>query len=149
MKPLMAVALSGGIDSLIAAKLLMIEGHPVIGIHFLTGYESPDNPSPEHLAELLSSRIGIDVYLMDAAQDFKETVVDYFVGAYLSGLTPNPCMVCNSRIKFGPLLEYAKSLGAGFLATGHYARISADSSGVCRLFRALMRPRTSPIFCPG
>ena len=68
MKPLMAVALSGGIDSLIAAKLLILEGHPVIGVHFLTGYESPGHPSPQELTEQLSARLGIDVFLMDAVQ---------------------------------------------------------------------------------
>ena len=137
MKPLMAVALSGGIDSLIAAKLLIQQGHPVVGIHFLTGYESPDNPSPRQLTELLSSRLGIDVYLMDAVQPFKETVVNYFVRTYLSGLTPNPCMVCNPLIKFGTVLDYARSLGASHLATGHYARITSDANGTWHLFKGI------------
>jgi len=133
----MAIALSGGIDSLIAAKLLIQQGHPVVGIHFVTGYESPDNPSPRQLAEQLSSRLGIDVYLMDVVQPFKEDVVNYFVRTYLSGLTPNPCMVCNPLIKFGTVLDYARSLGASHLATGHYARITSDANGTWRLFKGI------------
>ena len=137
MKLMMAVALSGGIDSLIAAKLLIQKGHSVVGIHFLTGYETRNNPSSQQLAELLSSRLGIDVYLMDAVQPFRETVVDYFVQTYLSGLTPNPCMVCNPLIKFGTVLDYARSLGASFLATGHYARITSDANGTFHLLKGI------------
>ena len=137
MKPLMAVALSGGIDSLIATKILIQQGHPVVGIHFVTGYENPVHPSPRKLAELLSSRLGIDVYAMDAVQPFQETVVNYFVRTYLSGLTPNPCMVCNPLIKFGTVLDYARSLGASHLATGHYARIASDANGIRRLFKGI------------
>jgi tRNA-uridine 2-sulfurtransferase len=137
MKPLMAVALSGGIDSLIAANRLIQQGHPVIGIHFLTGYENPDHPSPQELSKLLAARLGIDVFLMDAVQPFKETVVSYFVRTYLSGLTPNPCMVCNPLIKFGTVLDYARSLGASHLSTGHYARITLDPNGIWRLFKGI------------
>jgi tRNA-uridine 2-sulfurtransferase len=137
MKPLMAVALSGGIDSLIAAKLLIQDGYPVVGIHFLTGYESPDHPSPQKLTELLAARLGIDVYLMDAVQPFKQTVVRYFTRTYLSGLTPNPCMVCNPLIKFGTVLDFARHLGASHLATGHYARIILDANGIWRLFKGI------------
>jgi tRNA-specific 2-thiouridylase len=137
MKPMMAVALSGGIDSLVAAKLLIQQGHPVIGIHFTTGYESPGNPSSQQLSELLALRLGIDVYLLEVVRPFQETVVDYFIQSYLSGLTPNPCMVCNPLIKFGTVLEYARSLGASHLATGHYARIVPDSRGTFHLFKGL------------
>ena len=137
MKPMIAVALSGGIDSLIAANLLIQQGHPVVGIHFVTGYESRDNPSPQQLSETLASRLGIDVYLMDVVQPFQETVVDYFVRTYLSGLTPNPCMVCNPLIKFGTVLDYARNLGASLLATGHYARITSDSSGALHLLKGI------------
>lgn len=137
MKPLMAVALSGGIDSLVAAKLLIQQGHPVIGIHFKTGYENPANPSSQQLSELLALRLGIDVYLLEAVRPFQETVVDYFIQTYLSGLTPNPCMVCNPLIKFGAVLEYARNLGASRLATGHYARIVPDSGGTFHLLKGL------------
>lgn len=132
MKPITAVALSGGIDSLVAAKLLLQEGRNVVGIHFATGYESPDSPSPPEVATRLASRLGIDVYTLDAVQPFQQTVVAYFAQTYLSGLTPNPCMVCNPLIKFGTVLDYARSLGAERLATGHYARISLEG-GIFRL----------------
>jgi tRNA-uridine 2-sulfurtransferase len=137
MKPVTAVALSGGVDSLFAAALLIQQGYPVVGIHFVTGYENPDNPSPKQLAEMLASRLGIDVYLMDAVQPFQQTVVDYFVRTYLSGLTPNPCMVCNPLIKFGTVLDYARSIGAFRLATGHYARITSDLSGTKHLWKGI------------
>jgi tRNA-specific 2-thiouridylase len=137
MKPMIAVALSGGIDSLVAAKLLIQQGHPVVGIHFVTGYESRDNPSPQILSEMLASRLGIDVYLMEAVLPFQEIIVNYFVQTYLSGLTPNPCMVCNPLIKFGAVLDYARSLGATLLATGHYARITSDSHGTFHLLKGI------------
>jgi tRNA-specific 2-thiouridylase len=137
MKPLMAVALSGGIDSLVAAKLLIQNGYPLVGIHFLNGYETPDHPSPQELQELLAERLGIEVFILDAVQPFKQTVVSYFVRTYLSGLTPNPCMVCNPLVKFGTVLDYALSLGASHLATGHYARIALDANGAWRLFKGI------------
>jgi tRNA-specific 2-thiouridylase len=137
MKPMIAVALSGGIDSLIAAKLLIQKGHPVVGIHFVTGYESRNAPSPLQLAEQLSFRLGIDVCVMDAVQSFQETVVNYFVRTYLSGLTPNPCLICNPLIKFGTVLDYALSLGASFLATGHYARNASNADGIRHLFKGI------------
>jgi len=137
MKPVIAVALSGGIDSLIAAELLIQRGHPVVGIHFFTGYENPDNPCPRRIAELLACRLHIDVYPMDVVQPFRETVVHYFVRTYLSGLTPNPCLVCNPGIKFGTVLDFAKGLGASLLATGHYARITSDSGGTLHLFKGI------------
>jgi tRNA-specific 2-thiouridylase len=136
MKPVIAVALSGGIDSLLSAKLLIEAGYSVVGIHFITGYERLHQPSPQQMAERLTSRLGIEVHVLNAVQPFQETVVDYFVKTYLSGLTPNPCMVCNPLVKFGTVLAYANALGAERLATGHYARITMDA-GIFRLHKGV------------
>jgi tRNA-specific 2-thiouridylase len=136
MKPVIAVALSGGIDSLVAASLLIQKGFDVFGIHFVTGFESPLHPSPLEVAAQLKTRLGIDVHVLDVAQPFRQLVVDYFVQTYLAGKTPNPCLVCNPLIKFGIVLEHAKSLGATLMATGHYARITA-ADGVFHLFRGI------------
>ena len=133
MKPLTAVALSGGVDSLLTAKLLARQGYPVFGIHFFTGYEAPAGPSPRRIADDLSVQLGIPVMLMDVAAPFQHDVVNYFTETYLSGLTPNPCMVCNPSIKFGTVLRFAIQNGAKRLATGHYARILRDTDGFCHL----------------
>lgn len=136
MKPVIAVALSGGIDSLVAAALLIQKGFSVVGIHFVTGFESTHSPSPQEVATQLKTRLGIDVYVLDVVLPFRKIVVDYFVQTYFSGKTPNPCLVCNPLIKFGMVLEYAESLGAACLATGHYAQITA-AGGVFHLIKGV------------
>ena len=131
MEKHVAVALSGGLDSAVAAALLKNESHQVMGLHFRTGYEalSGGADSSDRLsrldsrAERVASQIGIPLEVVDCSQAFEREVVRYFVDAYRSGQTPNPCMVCNQRIKFGLMLEVAKARGASTLATGHYARI--------------------------
>ena len=134
MKPLIAIAISGGIDSLMAAYLLKEEGYNVIGIHFITGYENKDPlPKITHIA----TQLGIDVKLIDCSIAFKQIVVDYFTRTYQNGQTPNPCMVCNPSIKFGTILDFARKLGAACLATGHYARVCRDSNGRFHLFRGV------------
>ncbi|UCF95387.1 MAG: tRNA 2-thiouridine(34) synthase MnmA [Desulfobacterales bacterium] len=135
MKKTTAVALSGGVDSLMAAFLLKAQGHPVIGIHFITGYENDpfcQNRSKSyanHKIHHLGRQLGIAVTLLDCRIEFEQQVVDYFTDTYLAGQTPNPCMVCNPAIKFGAVLSYVRQLGADYLATGHYARIARDSAG--------------------
>jgi tRNA-specific 2-thiouridylase len=148
MKPPIAIAVSGGIDSLVAAYLLKKEGHDVIGIHFVTGYEVEDPLDPtskgkgSSLQALqktnhISALLGIDIKLIDCKVEFKQTVIDYFIRTYQNGQTPNPCMVCNPSIKFGIILNAARMLGASCLATGHYARISRDDTGRFHLFRGV------------
>jgi tRNA-specific 2-thiouridylase len=120
----LAVALSGGIDSLTAAFLLREKGFSLIGVHFTTGYETRDQD-----LSALSALLGIPVHRVDLSADFRRLVVDYLTGSYLRGLTPNPCLVCNREIKFGVLLQAAIGLGASQLATGHYARIRKGPDG--------------------
>ena len=118
-RPAIAVALSGGIDSLAAAFLLTQQYRHVFGIHFTTGYEASAID-----IKSLENRLKIDVVRVDLSQTFENSVIQYFLESYLAGKTPNPCLICNSTIKFGALLEKARQLGADYLATGHY-------SGVC------------------
>jgi tRNA-specific 2-thiouridylase len=143
MKRTIAVAMSRGVDSLVAAHLLKARGHRVFGIHFLTGYEGgdrrlpPDREAARDRIGPVAEQIGIDLIFLDVADAFENEVVAYFTDAYRSGRTPNPCLRCNPRIKFGTVLAEARRLGADQLATGHYARVSADDSGIRRLHRGI------------
>lgn len=122
-KNITAVALSGGIDSLVTAFLLKQQGVDIFGIHFITGYEGADGlHTPPHRIAHLSRLLDIPIHSMDIREQFEKRVVNYFIDTYMSGKTPNPCMVCNREIKFGVMLDYARDLGAAQLATGHYAR---------------------------
>jgi tRNA-specific 2-thiouridylase len=123
--------MSGGVDSSTAAALLVEEGYEVIGIMMRLWAEGDEGGatnrccSPEAVgdARRVCQVLGIPFYLVNYEKDFKHHVVDYFVGEYASGRTPNPCLACNRHIKFGLLLYRALSLDAQYLATGHYARI--------------------------
>ena len=120
--PVVAIALSGGIDSLIAAFLLKQRGYDVIGVHFTTGYETscPDLTS-------IKDQLKIPIRMIDLSKPFKTHVVDYFVSAYEQGRTPNPCLICNQKIKFGALLTAAIKMGAQYLSTGHYAAVEQET----------------------
>ena len=152
MKPVTAVAISGGIDSLVAAHLLLEKGHRVVGIHFLTGFEgqapgraSPavnqesasGSPMPSHPIHLIADQLGIPVHIVDLKAAFENHVITYFIQSYAAGHTPNPCLKCNAAIKFGPLLASARQLGASHLATGHYIRKSRDTKGRHHLLKGL------------
>ena len=131
-----AIAVSGGIDSLVSAHLLKKRYSDLFGIHFLTGYEPPDDASSERIQNLFA-KLDISVAVVDLAGEFKKRVVDYFVDAYHKGRTPNPCLVCNPDIKFGVLLEVARQMGATRLATGHYARVVDAGKAGFRLYRGV------------
>jgi tRNA-specific 2-thiouridylase len=117
------VALSGGVDSAVTAALLKEQGHAVEAAHMKTGFHGKSGIEGTcHNAERIAAFLSIPFHVWDLSSDFKTEVVNYFIHSYLQGRTPNPCVVCNPRIKFGPFLERARGLGADFLATGHYAR---------------------------
>lgn len=129
-KERVVVAMSGGVDSSVAAYLLKKQGYDVIGVTIKTwsNDECRDEKSKGCCsirdiddARAVARKIGIPYYVMDLSPDFKENVIDYFVKDYLEGRTPNPCIECNRHIKFGILLQKAKELEASFIATGHYA----------------------------
>ncbi len=116
--PVVAIALSGGVDSLVSGFLIKQAYKEVFGIHFTTGYETLPVDT-----DALETQLGFPVHTIDLTQTFEQEVVDYFISTYLAGKTPNPCLICNQKIKFGALLSHAEKLGADALATGHYATI--------------------------
>ena len=121
-----AIALSGGVDSSVAALLLKQAGYDVIGI-YVRLWNSPNLGYQAHQAEHLCSTLSIPFHIVDLQKEFEHYVVDYFCQGYQQGRTPNPCIACNQYIKFGFLLDKALSLDADYLATGHYARIEPSS----------------------
>jgi tRNA-specific 2-thiouridylase len=137
MKRTIAVAVSGGVDSMLAAHILKQDHPDVFGLHFLTGFESAPAGRSALSAQSIGDQLGIPVHVVDVSPDFKRSVVDYFSAAYLAGETPNPCIVCNPSIKFGVLLRHAQGLGAEHLATGHYAVVRQDTGGRYRLFKGV------------
>lgn len=126
-------AMSGGIDSSVAALLLIQSGYDVVGATMdLTPGQLADHPerccgwSAVEDARRVANQLGIPHYVLDYQERFEKQVIEYFCNEYLQGRTPNPCIMCNRLIKFGDLLRQAQSMGMEFLATGHYARIKYD-----------------------
>ena len=148
--------MSGGVDSSVAAALLLEQGYDVAGIMLRLWFE-PARPvlggeveaannrccSDESVndARAVADRLGIPFYVIDARARFKQQVVDGWIASYAAGLTPNPCLSCNKHIRFGFLLDYARSLGAAYLATGHYARIRRGDDGRLQLWRGVDRAK--------
>ncbi|HEU0167746.1 MAG TPA: tRNA 2-thiouridine(34) synthase MnmA [Chloroflexota bacterium] len=147
MKPRVVVAMSGGVDSSVAAALLVEQGYDVVGVmlRLWAGGWSEHTPAGNRCCSLdavedarrLADRFGFPFYLINAEDDFKTHVVDYFLAEYAAGRTPNPCTACNHHIKFDFLLRRAMALDADYLATGHYARLRTLSDGSVQLLRAV------------
>lgn len=162
------LAMSGGVDSSVAAHLLLRQGHEVIGVFMRHGEASPvacateisnqqsaisnhKSPLPILNSRLdhkqgccsasdaedgrrVADRLQIPFYALNLEEEFGQ-IIDYFVDEYTAGRTPNPCVVCNTWLKFGKLFDYADSVGAEFVATGHYARLlnsAGDTPALCR-----------------
>lgn len=148
--------MSGGVDSSVAAHLLLEQGHEVVGVFMRHGEKSVAacslDGSPERSpllpivsgrtghkqgccsvqdaddARAVAHRLGIPFYALNLQAEFRG-IIDYFVDEYARGRTPNPCVMCNNRIKFGKLFDYADSVGASHVATGHYARLEPETDG--------------------
>ncbi|MHB1173462.1 MAG: tRNA 2-thiouridine(34) synthase MnmA [Lacisediminihabitans sp.] len=138
-------AMSGGVDSAVAAARAVEAGHEVVGVHLAlsrmpgtlrTGSRGCCTIEDSMDAQRAANIIGIPYYVWDFSERFKLDVVDDFIAEYSAGRTPNPCMRCNERIKFAALLEKALDLGFDAVATGHYASIQTDADGNRELHRA-------------
>jgi tRNA-specific 2-thiouridylase len=137
------VAMSGGVDSSVAAALLKEQGYEVIGVMLRLWSEPGKEESnrcctPESvvLARRAAAQLDIPFYVLDAKDGFRATVVQTFIDGYCRGETPNPCLECNRKIRWTFLLEHALALGADLMATGHYAQLDHDPTGKVRLLRA-------------
>jgi tRNA-specific 2-thiouridylase len=150
------LAMSGGVDSSVAAHLLCEAGYDVVGVFMRHGHQSPvacaegegQLPVVSRLdhkqgcctaadaedARRVADRLKIPFYALDLNEEFAR-IIDYFADEYTAGRTPNPCVQCNNWIKFGKLFDYADSVGAEFVATGHYARLQDDADGQPALLR--------------
>lgn len=131
------VAMSGGVDSAVAAALLVGQGLPTVGITLriwpslhpadpLERFDSCCSPGAVEDARGVAETLGIPYYVLNYEEEFDREVIQYFTDSYLRGETPNPCVSCNSRLKFGSLLRRARGWGATAVATGHYARVTRD-----------------------
>ena len=142
------VAMSGGVDSSVAAALLKEQGYDVIGMMLRLWSEPGKEDSnrcctPDSMgqARRVAAKLDIPFYVIDAKDVFRETVVQYFLDGYARGETPNPCLICNRQIRWTFLLEHALALGADYMATGHYVRIQKAEDGRMNLLRAVDRSK--------
>lgn len=129
-KKRIVVAMSGGIDSSVAAKLLIDSGFEVIGLTFVMykSEEFTDFNSSINDAQIIATKLGIKHYTIDISEDFELKIINYFVNSYLNGKTPNPCTLCNRIVKFKHLLDFADKVDSFYVATGHYAKINQNGN---------------------
>src|SRR5690625_2454003 len=136
------VGVSGGVDSSVAALLLKNEGYDVTGI-FMKNWDDEDENGvctaevDYEDAVKVCNQIGIPYYSINFEKEYYDRVFSYFLDEYKKGRTPNPDIMCNKEIKFKAFLDYAKDLGADYVATGHYARVERDEDGVSHLLRGV------------
>ena len=148
------VAMSGGVDSSVAAYLTRQSGYRCVGAiarlcdSSLPGCTDPDGSIAD--AQAVAQRLGMAFTVLERTEQFRREVVDYFVNTYEQGQTPNPCVRCNNRIKFGELLEQALAMGCSKIVTGHYARIRKDqTTGRYLLYKAADEAKDQSYFLAG
>jgi len=126
MKKKVLVGMSGGVDSTVTSILLQKEGYEVEGVymklHDKPGYHEENFAKAQRVGEYL----GVKVHFLDLSKAFNDQVYSYFVESYKEGLTPNPCVMCNRNIKFGKMVEFADTVGAEYVATGHYIKCDGE-----------------------
>lgn len=141
--------MSGGVDSSAAAALLIDQGYDVIGITLKLWPQDCVNRAEDKCcgpqavtdARAVSHKLNIPYYLVDEAAEFQKHVIQYFADEYKAGRTPNPCVMCNDRLKFGTLISRAHKLGAEKIATGHFARVEPNADGTRHLLKRGRDPR--------
>lgn len=143
------IGMSGGVDSSVAAALLKEQGYDVVGITLKLWAQDCSaraedkccGPQAVMDARAVCHTLGIPFYLVDESDAFKHDVIDYFIDEYRHGKTPNPCVLCNERLKFGGMLDRARKLGAEYVATGHYARVEPSEDGSRMLLKRGVDPK--------
>jgi tRNA-specific 2-thiouridylase len=137
------VGMSGGIDSTVAAVLLQEQKFHVEGLYIKNGFPTRS----ESKARLVAERLNIPLHVLDTAHQFKKDIIDYFIAEYAAGRTPNPCIICNKKIKFRYLLEEAEKRQIDYCATGHYARIeTTGAENIPTLLRGIDRNKDQSYF---
>ncbi len=156
MSERIVVAMSGGVDSSVAAALLAEAGHPLVGVtlklqecHDAHGSRSCCGVDGINRAREVAGRLGFPHYVLDCVQDFETLVLLPAWRDYAAGRTPSPCLLCNERVKFGLLRDWAARLGISRLATGHYARIAPDAAGRPSLLRGCDAAKDQSYFLAG
>jgi tRNA-specific 2-thiouridylase len=134
------LGMSGGVDSSVAARLLLEQGYEVIGATMRLWVDEDDldaggccSLSSIEDARFVAQKLGVPHYVLNYKEAFRQEVVEYFIADYKAGRTPNPCIACNSRVRFTQFLEQARALGCDYISTGHYARVLKTPEGAYRL----------------
>lgn len=153
LKKRVVVGLSGGVDSSVAARLLLDQGYEVLGLfmrnwHDTTGTLAGDCPWEDDrvFAELVAKKLDIEFHYIDLSEEYRHRVVDYMFAEYERGRTPNPDVLCNREIKFDAFLKAALALGADYVATGHYCRVEQTPEGRYRLLAGVDKNKDQSYF---